>query len=261
MMIQEKYALVTGASSGMGYCYAQALAARGYHLLMVSNEDAIYDKAVQIHRTFPAISVIPLVMNLATPTAAQELYQYTQERQLKIEVLVNNAGVYHDRDFLDDSEDFNRLILNLHVLTPAMLSYYFGQEMVNRHKGYILNMSSITDHIAVQRMSTYAATKAFLSAHTRSLHIELKPKGVYVTTVRPGAVDTGLYSISTTATKIGKCLGYIVSPEYLVKRALNGLFRGRSSVTVPWFWNQILLLLVALIPTCLLRLIRRMRLF
>jgi len=123
-------------------------------------------------------------------------------------------------------------------------------------------MSSITDRIAIQRMGTYGATKAFLSAHTRSLHIELKNKGVYVTTVRPGAVDTGLYSISKSATKVGKMLGYIVSPEHLVKRALRGLFRGRARVSVPCVWNTILLTLIAiLVPTWLLRAIRKIGIF
>lgn len=256
------YALVTGASSGMGYCYAQALAQRGYNLLIVSNEEAIHDKANEITQQYPDCKVLSLVMNLGTSTAAKELYEYCVSQQIEVEVLINNAGVYHDRDFLNDSVAFNELILYLHVVTPAMLTYYFGQEMVRHHKGYILNMSSITDRIAVQRLGSYGSTKAFLSAFSRSVHIELKNQGVYVTCVRPGAVDTGLYSIRPLATKIGKMLGYIVTPEHLVKRALHGLFRGRARVTVPYVWNKILLFLVAVFaPTCLLRLIRKAGLF
>lgn len=259
--MKKQYALVTGASSGMGYCYALALAERGYNLLIVSNEEAIHDKRKEIEERYPACHVLSLVMDLGTATAAKQLYDYCVEQELEVEVLVNNAGVYHDRDFLADSEGFNQLILHLHVVTPAMLTYYFGQDMVQRHKGYILNMSSITDRIAVQRLGSYGGTKAFLSAFSRSVHVELKNKGVYVTTVRPGAVDTGLYSISSTATKVGKLLGYIVRPEHLVRRALRGLFRGRAVVSVPCVWNSILLFFVALIPTCLLRLIRKTGLF
>lgn len=259
--MSSKFALVTGASSGMGFCYAQSLAKKGYNLLMVSNEEAIHNKAREIGAAYSSLKILSLVMNLGTPTAAKDLYNYCVEHQLEVEVLINNAGVYHDCDFLDDSSAFNELILYLHVVTPAMLTYYFAKEMVERHKGYILNMCSITDRIAVQRLGTYGATKAFLSAHTRSIHIELKNKGVFVTSVRPGAVDTGLYSINSAATKIGKLFGYIVSPEYLVKRALHGLFRGRAMVSVPYVWNAVLLFFVALIPTCLLRLIRKLHLF
>jgi len=255
------YALVTGASSGMGYCYAKALAGRGYNLLIVSNEQAIYGKAREIQSIYPNLQIRALQIDLGTATAAKELYEYCQQEHIEVEVLINNAGVYHDRDFLADSAAFNELILHLHVVTPAMLAYYFGQDMVNKGKGYILNMSSITDRIAIQRMGTYGATKAFLSAHTRSLHIELKNRGVYVTTVRPGAVDTGLYSIRSTATKVGKALGYIVTPEHLVNRALRGLFRGRAMVSVPYIWNVILLTGVAFVSTPLLRIIRKAKLF
>lgn len=254
------YALVTGASSGMGYCYAQQLARRGYNLLIVSNEEAIHTKAELLRHNYP-VYVIALVRDLGLQTAAKDLYTYCQQHYLRIEVLINNAGVYHDRDFLGDSEAFNTLILNLHIFTPTMLCYYFGQDMAECGKGYILNVGSVTAHIAVQRLATYAASKAFLESFTRSLHIELRNKGVSVTTISPGAVDTGLYHIRPFATHIGKVCGYIVSPEYLVHRALHGLFRGYAHISVPFVWNMFLTILVALLPTCLLRLIRRLHIF
>lgn len=252
----NSFALITGASSGMGYCYAQQLAARGYQLLIVSNEPAIHEKAAILRNDY-SVQVVSLERDLSLPSAAQELHQYCIDNQLEVEVLVNNAGVYHDRDFLLDSERFNSLILNLHMYTPAMLCYYFGQDMVARHKGYILNVCSITSTIAVQRLATYSATKAFLSNFSRALHVELRQKGVIVTDISPGAVDTGLYHIHPIFTKMGRALGIIVSPEYLVKRALNALFRGRAKATVPFVWSKLIQLFVALIPTCLLRLIRR----
>ena len=252
----NSFALITGASSGMGYCYAQQLAARGYQLLIVSNEPAIHEKAAILRNEY-SVQVVSLERDLSLPSAAQELHQYCIDNQLEVEVLVNNAGVYHDRDFLLDSERFNSLILNLHMYTPAMLCYYFGQDMVARHKGYILNVCSITSTIAVQRLATYSATKAFLSNFSRALHVELRQKGVIVTDISPGAVDTGLYNIHPIFTKMGRALGIIVSPEYLVKRALNALFRGRAKATVPFVWSKLIQLFVALIPTCLLRLIRR----
>jgi short-subunit dehydrogenase len=100
-----------------------------------------------------------------------------------------------------------------------------------------------------------------LSNFTRSVHIELKGKGVYVTNVTPGAINTGLYNIRPWLTKMGLVLGYIVQPDYLARRAVKAMFRGRAKVTVPALWNHILLFFVALIPTCLLRLIRKLRLF
>ena len=264
--MKEHYALVTGASSGMGLEFARQLAQRGYNLLIVSNEEKIRTFAKMIIDEMSAakplndapIEVVPLVMDLGQQSSARELYNYTRAHELEIEVLVNNAGVYHDRDILDDSEGFTSLIMNLHMYTPAMLCYLFGQDMRERRKGYILNVCSVTSKMAAQRLGTYGGTKAFLSHFTRALHIELRQYGVHVTDVSPGAVDTGLYSISPVLTKIGKCLGIIVSPQTLVRRALRALFRGCAKTTIPTVFWQVLCFIILLIPTCLLRLIRRL---
>jgi short-subunit dehydrogenase len=254
------YAIITGASSGCGYEYARVMASKGYDLLIVSNEETIHDKANLLRQEY-GTTVLSLVQDLGVQKAAKLLYEYCHTNGIEVEVLINNAGVYHDRDFLDDTEGFNQLILNLHMHTPAMLMYYFGQDMVKRGKGYILNMCSITADIAVQRLSTYGATKAFLQNFTRSLHVELKNKGVYVTNVTPGAINTGLYNIRPWLTKMGLTLGYIVEPDYLARRAVRAMLRGRAKVSIPGVWNTILLFFVALIPTGLLRLIRRWGIF
>ena len=257
---KKHYALVTGASSGIGYEYARSMARRGYNLIIVSNEDeALHEKGEILRNDFNC-EVVTITTDLGRGEAAKELYEECVRRGLEVEVLINNAGVYHDRDFLKDSEAFNMLILNLHVTTPAMLMYYFGQDMVRRHKGYILNMSSITSDIAAQRLGTYGATKAFLKNFSRSVYIELYHEGVFVTAVRPGAVATTLYNISARATKIGLALGYITTPHKLAERGVKAMFRGRAQIT-PGFLNHVLLFLVALLPTCGLRLIRRWKLF
>ena len=256
-----KYALVTGASSGCGYEYARTLAQKGYNLLIVSNEEAIHKKADVLRGDFP-VNVISLVRNLGVQDAAKDLYNYCTDNHIEIEVLINNAGVYHDRDFMDDSEAFNMLIMNLHMITPAMLIYYFGQDMAKRGKGYVLNMCSVTADIAVQRLGSYGSTKAFLRNFSRSIYVEMKDKGVIITDMTPGAINTGLYNIKPWATKIGLLLGYIVQPNYLARRGVNAMFRGRAKVSVPFVWNYLLIWLVVLfVPTCLLRLIRKMGLF
>ncbi len=262
-MKSHSFALVTGASSGIGLEFARQLARRGYNLLIVSNEEAIRASAkiIKPHPTSPKgeeIEIIPLVMDLSKQTAARELYEYTRTHGIEIEVLVNNAGVYHDKDILDDSEAFTGLIMNLHMYTPAMLCYLFGQEMRERRHGYILNVCSVTSKMAAQRLGTYGSTKAFLSHFTRALHIELKPYGVYVTDVSPGAVDTGLFSIPDWIRKTGRALGIIAGPEMLVRRALRALFHGRSKTTIPTVFWQVLCFIILLIPTWVLRLIRRL---
>ena len=259
--LKNSYALVTGASSGIGYMFAQQLAERGYNVLMTSNEELVHERAKQLQASFPEVHIESVVMDLGRQRATRELYEYTRAHEMQVEVLVNNAGVYHDCDILDDSEAFTRLIINLHTYTPAMLCYLFGKDMRERRKGYILNVCSVTDKMAAQRLGTYGGTKAFLSHFTRALHIELHPYGVHVTNVRPGAVDTGLYKLSPSLTKIGKALGIVVSPEKLARRGLKALFKGRSRITVPAFFWQVLVGLIQLIPTWQLRLIRRWKWF
>jgi len=265
--MKNHFALVTGASSGMGLEFARQLAKKGYNLLIVSNVSDIFNAAEELKNErvkelksegVKELEIIPLQMDLGKQSSARELYDYAHAHEIEVEVLVNNAGVYHDKDILDDSEGFTSLIMNLHMYTPAMLCYLFGQEMRERRHGYILNVCSVTSKIVAQRLGTYASTKCFLSAFTRSLHIELKPYGVYVTDVSPGAVDTGLFSIPQWVTKAGKALGIIASPEMLVRRALRALFHGRSKTTIPTVFWQVLSFIILLIPTWMLRLIRRL---
>ncbi|MDD4848481.1 MAG: SDR family NAD(P)-dependent oxidoreductase [Bacteroidales bacterium] len=256
----QRYALITGSSSGIGYQYARVMAERGYNLVMVSNEaDAIVEKADLIKKEF-SVETVALMRDLGKPDAAKELYDTCKAQNLEVEVLINNAGVYHDKDFLKDSEAFNKLILNLHVNTPSMLIYYFGQDMVQRHKGYILNMCSITSDIAVQKLATYGATKRFLRNFSRSIHVEMYYEGVNVTAVCPGAVATNLYNLSDRATKIGVKTGCIITPQRLAKKGVRAMFRGKSRIT-PGIINHIGIFLVHLLPTGLLRLVRKWGIF
>ena len=254
--MQRIYALITGASSGIGFEYAVVMAERGYHLIILSNEEAIQVRAEELRQAHPGLDIVPLVMDLGRQEAAKELYDWCHERDYLVEVLINNAGVFHHKDYLDDSEAFNRLILNLHVLTPAMLVYYFGQDMVARHKGYILNMSSVSSNFGLQTIAAYSGTKAFLHIFSRSLHIELKHKGVYLTCVRPGAVATNLYGLRSSLLKLGVNIGVIMTPQRLARKGVKAMFRGKCSIA-PGLFTQFLKI-VPYIPVCIPRLVRRL---
>lgn len=255
----SRYALVTGASSGIGYAYALVLAHQGYPLIIVSNEEAIHTKGEELRKRFPNLNIVARQQDLGYQKAAKELYDWTHQQQLEVEILINNAGVYHDKDFLCDTDTFTEIILNLHVVTPTLLCYYFGQDMQKRHKGYILNMSSVTSNYGIQRMSTYASTKGFLRLFSRSIHIELRQQGVHVTCVRPGAVATPLYHLNTQTMKAGLVTGTIIHPEQLAERGIRALFQGKNEIT-PGVFTKILAL-VPLLPTWMLCLIRKWKWF
>lgn len=254
--MKKIYALITGASSGIGSEYADIMAQRGYHLVIVSNEEAIHTKAEELRKGHPELDIVSVVKDLGQQDAAKELYTWCREREYLVEVLINNAGVFHNVDFLDDSEGFNRLILNLHVVTPAMMVYYFAKDMVERRKGYILNMSSVSSNFGLQTLATYSGTKAFLHIFSRSLHIELKHKGVNLTCVRPGAVATNLYGLRSSLLKFGVCIGVIMTPRRLARKGVKAMFRGKCSIA-PGVFTQILKI-VPYIPVCIPKFVRRL---
>ena len=257
------YALVTGASSGIGLQYATVLAEKYKRdLVLVSNQEKELQEAAKEISEKYGVKTVTLFKDLSTETAPQEVYDFCKENNLEIEILINNAGVFYFNDLCKTAEARINLMLHLHIRTVTQMCRLFGMDMRERGKGYILNMCSITADIAVQRLGSYGSTKAFLRNFTRALHVEMKDKGVIITDMTPGAINTGLYNIKPWATKLGLILGYIVQPDYLARRGVRAMMRGRAKVSVPFVWNYLLIWLVVLfVPTCLLRLIRKMGLF
>ena len=237
--MEKKWALVTGASSGIGLAYAEELASLGYQLVIVSNEEqAIREKGEFLSEKY-GIEVLPLYRDLAIPGAAKELYDTCQEKNIPIEVLVNNAGM-----------------LYLHVTTPTQLCYYFGQEMKKRRHGYILNMSSLSCWLPYPGITLYASTKRYLKSFSRGLRSELLDYGVSVTVLCPGAVATNLYNLSDNLKTLAIRLGIMMRPEKLAKKGINALFHHRASL-LPGLFNKICTPLVMLLPHGLVRWIMR----
>lgn len=144
-------ALITGASSGIGYQYARQLAARGYDLLIVSNDaEGIANSAAEIRKQY-GVRVSPLYRDLSAENAAEDLYRYCEDERLDVEVLVNNAGVFFFDDLARVDSRRIELMLRLHVRTTTLLCHYFGRSMQARGRGYILNMSSMSAWDAVSR--------------------------------------------------------------------------------------------------------------
>ena len=153
--MERMWALITGASSGIGHCYAEELASRGYPLVVVSNEEAALCKAADRLARQYGVEICPIPMDLATADAADRLYEACRERNIRIDVLVNNAGMYRFGETLDIDNGFTTKMLALHVLTPTRLCLLFGQDMRRQRHGYILNMSSVTAWLAYPGINVY----------------------------------------------------------------------------------------------------------
>ena len=239
-------ALVTGASSGIGLEYAKQLA-RDYHtdLLLVSNQEEEQKKVAADLAAQFGVKTTPLYADLSKQDAAEQLHQYCLDNNLVVDILVNNAGVFFFNPYCETSMKRIELMLNLHMITVAKLTRLFGEDMVNRQlteeekaqklcgkprqKGYILNMSSMSAWMAMPGIQTYNATKAFIYNFSKSIWYELYPKGVNITVMTPGAVDTALFGLAPNLRKLAVALTVSIPPEKLVKRALKKMFRGKKA--------------------------------
>ena len=249
-------ALITGASSVIGYQYARQLAALGYDLLIVSNDaEGIANSAAEIRKQY-GVRVTPLYRDLSAENAAEDLYRYCEDEQLDVEVLVNNAGVFFFDDLARVDSRRIELMLRLHVRTTTLLCHYFGRSMQARGRGYILNMSSMSAWMPFPGISVYAATKSYLRTLSLAIRNELYDRGVRVTAVCPGAVATGLYNLSERYRRLALRLGIMMTPERLARKGLRALFSGRRR-TVPGFVNRVFVPLAGLIPGPIVRLIKR----
>lgn len=240
-------ALVTGGTSGMGWEFCRQLAAKGCNILMVSiQEEALETLPLTLSEEY-GVQAWGLYMDLASESAADDLWSYCCDRHIDIDILVNNAGMFFFHEIDAATQDKALAMLRLHVLTPTRLMMLFGEAMKARHRGFILNMSSMTAHIPAPGITMYSATKAYLKSFSKSLYFEMAPYNVGVTTVLPAAVATPLYSINPRLLKAGVAIGLIRTPRWLVKRALNGMLHKRP-VVKPGAMNHILPPLISLLP-------------
>lgn len=240
-------ALITGGSSGMGKIYAERLAKDGYDLLLVSNqEQELPQVADELHQRFN-IDVISHFQDLAAENAADELFAFCQEQSLEIEILINNAGMFFFEELTPENEAKAMSMKRLHIDTPTRLCLLFGNEMKHRGHGYILNMSSMAAKLPCPGITLYSASKAYLKSFSKSLYFEMKPYGVGVTTVCPAAIATPLYKLKPSLMNLGVKVGLIGTPQWLVKRALRGMFHKRR-VVKPGLMNYYLPPLVNSLP-------------
>jgi short-subunit dehydrogenase len=240
-------ALVTGASSGIGLEYAKALAEQGYDLLIVSNQEKeIKETAISLHRNWN-VDVTPLYVDLTEENAVKDLVNYCHEHNLEVDVLVNNAGVFFFNELVKTDPRRIDIMLDLHVKTVTRMCRYFGEEMKNRGCGRIINMSSMSAWMTMPGINIYNATKAYILNFSRSLWYELKPHGVIVTAVCPGAVDTTLYGLSNYWRKVAVGLGVSMPPAKLVRKALKASKKGKKQ-TMPGCINHLFIPLIKHLP-------------
>jgi short-subunit dehydrogenase len=240
-------ALITGGSSGIGLAIAHELARLRYNLLLVSNQAAQLAESKAALEEQHGIKCLVLDLDLAITSAAQQLLNYCSEQQLEIEILVNNAGFLIMAEIADIEPALISKMIQLHLHTPTMLCRLFGAEMKVRKSGHILNVSSISAVMPYPIISLYGPTKTYLRYFTRALRTELRPHGVNVTCLIPGATVTDLYNLEQVNVARLKAFRIFHTPEFVARKAVKGLFR-RKAVVIPGLLNKITARLMPLIP-------------
>ncbi len=227
-MLEATYALITGASSGMGACFAQSLAARGHHLILVARSQ---DKLATLAAELPAhhsVQAEPLAIDLCQPGAAERLAQRLREQNVTIDLLVNNAGFGARGEFWHVPLERQMQMINLNILAVVELTHRRLGHMVERRRGAVINVSSTASFQPVPYTSVYAASKAFLTSFSMALAEEVRPYGIQVVTLCLGGTATGFFQAG--GYEHPRVFGKLQKSEEVVNAALNALDRGRGLV-------------------------------
>ncbi|WP_244227799.1 SDR family NAD(P)-dependent oxidoreductase, partial [Corallococcus aberystwythensis] len=224
-------ALVTGASSGLGEVFARELAARGMDLVLVArSEDRMRTLAEELSKAHN-IQAEVIALDLGREGAGRELHARCQEKGLRVDLLVNNAGfgTHGAFDAAPFARQHEQVMLNVTSLVDT--SHLFLPDMLARGMGGILNVASIAGFQPVPYMAIYAASKAFVLSFTEALFEETRERGVRVLALCPGPVRTAFFDVVGTQQA---AVGPMATAEEVVLRALKALDQGRASVVPGW---------------------------
>jgi short-subunit dehydrogenase len=193
MVEPDKYALVTGATSGIGYHLARVFAEHDYNLVLVARtESKLYDVAQELTTEF-AVQALPIERDLFLRESPFEVYEEVKARGIQIDVLVNNAAQGHYGKFVDTDIEKELDMLQLNIGAYLVLTKLYLQDMVSRGEGKILNVSSIASKLPGPYQAVYHGTKAFVHSFTEAIRAECEGTGVTITSLLPGVTDTDFF--------------------------------------------------------------------
>lgn len=248
------WALVTGAGRGIGRQYAERLAELGYNVVMVDIDDNVVQEAEIVSNRY-SVRCVAKLLDMATTDAAHLLHTWTTEQGYEFDVVINNAGIFSFCDILNTPTERIERLLVLHDLTLTLMCRLYGEDMVRRGKGRLLNMSSYSIWMPFPGLALYSASKAYVKSFTQAFAKELRATGVSVTAICPAGIATDLYGLSKDLQKFGVKWGILMSPKSCARRGLNAMFKGRS-IVVPDWWFRLFIPICRFLPNFLIRPLR-----
>ncbi|MGG3467450.1 SDR family oxidoreductase [Neobacillus pocheonensis] len=226
----KKTALITGATSGLGFEFVRLFAKDGYNLVLVARNDK---KLEEIKRTYPNLEVTAISKDLSIHGAAKEVFDEIETRGIDIDVLVNNAGFGLMGKFeeLNFQKQLNMIQLNISALTE--LTYYCLQKMKQKNSGRILNVASTAAFQPGPKMAVYYATKAYVLSFSEALVEELSGSNVTVTTLCPGPTKTNFGAVASVEGT--KMFSRAMASDLVAKQGYEALKSGKRVIVTGGF--------------------------
>lgn len=243
-----KYALITGASKGIGKAIAEELASRRVNLLLVARDTALLEElATQLKQQY-AIQADFLSLDLAVPNAVETLKNWIEKNQYQINILVNNAGYGLSGAFTNYTVEEHKAMMQVNMTVPVELTGMLLPQLQKNQPSYILNIASSAAYQSVPGLTTYAASKSFILSFSRGLRYELRNKGVSVTAVSPGSTDTGFASRAKVGAKGLRAAEKVnMTPKAVAGIAVKAMYAKKAEV-ITGFINHLGAFLVWLFP-------------
>lgn len=235
----KKWALITGASVGIGDCFARLLASEGYNLVInARSKEKLEERAEFLRKTYN-VEVEVLAADLASECEKVESYISSHE----IEVLINNAGFGLNQSFLSSPIEEEQRVLDVLVRAPMRLMHAVLPQMRKRNSGVVINVSSTAAFIAGGH---YSAAKSYLTVMSESLHTQMLPTNVKVSSLNPGFVRTEFHQ--RAGMKMGAIPNFMwLDGDFLVKRAWADARNGKA-ISIPGWQYKVLRTIIALAP-------------
>ncbi|RYH41072.1 MAG: SDR family oxidoreductase [Alcaligenaceae bacterium] len=243
--IEKRWALVTGASGGLGTQFAELLARQGFNLVVTSRGRDDLDTMATRFSSLYKIRVITAPIDFAEPNAALALTEVIDTHGINIDVLVCNAGQGLHGEFLSQPVEATLKMLQLNITSLTYITHLIATRMAKQGRGRVLLVASMTAYMPVPMYAAYGASKAYVRNFGEALHYEMRNTGVSITVVSPGLMDTGfLSSAGEKTTK--KHMRMMMPPRQAAEEGLSALFSGKQSV-VAGGMNRLFALLTRLI--------------
>ncbi|TDH68698.1 hypothetical protein CCR75_004591 [Bremia lactucae] len=233
----KRYALITGASSGIGREMSYLLSEQKYSLVLAARSGTVLDRMrAEMELVNRPTEVLVCVCDLATIEGINKLIRYVKNEGLIIDILINNAGASLSKDFMELLEQEIDELMTLDMQALVKLTRSIVPQMVERRIGRVLNISSIAGAAVVPTAALYGSSKAFVTSFSQALSYELRSTGVTVTCICPGPVHTNFSKVAKMDGALCmKVPGMTVDAKDTAKVALDAMFNGEILVYDTWF--------------------------